>query len=192
MVWFVKDGCGIACVILAWLLMAFSQYALLTIVLLPQAETSKKYEMICFFELLSCLALFAHLRTVFTDPGSEPQNTATPELLEAISKNSPPNQIVYKCAECCSVKPDKAHHCSVCKRCIRKMDHHCPWVNNCVGEQNQKHFVLFLLCVTILSIFALTQAVSHLLNCLDTEWSCKCLTRRIIPILIPTYSLLIR
>uniref|UniRef100_A0A914S504 Palmitoyltransferase n=1 Tax=Parascaris equorum TaxID=6256 RepID=A0A914S504_PAREQ len=47
-----------------------------------------------------------------------------------------------------SVKPERAHHCSVCGRCVRRMDHHCPWVNNCVGEGNQKYFVLFTLAST--------------------------------------------
>ena len=42
---------------------------------------------------------------------------------------------------------------SVCRRCIKKMDHHCPWVNNCVGENNQKYFVLFTVSTSVYLYF---------------------------------------
>jgi len=171
MAWLVKDGCGIACVILAWLLIAFSQFALLSIVLLPQKDSFKKYVHIAIFEFFSFLTISAHIRTTLTDPGSVPRLTATPELFQEIDLSVPPNHVIYKCPECCSIKPDRAHHCSVCKRCIRKMDHHCPWVNNCVGERNQKYFVLFTFYVTILSIHALLLGVGHFFDCLDSDAS---------------------
>lgn len=31
------------------------------------------------------------------------------------------------CSKCCQYKTDRAHHCREVDRCVRKMDHFCPW-----------------------------------------------------------------
>lgn len=36
------------------------------------------------------------------------------------------------CVPCGRAKPPKAHHCRTCGICVQGMDHHCPFVNNCV------------------------------------------------------------
>ena len=47
------------------------------------------------------------------------------------------NGVSY-CRRCRHFRPPRAHHCSVCNRCIAHLDHHCPWVNNCIGRNNYR------------------------------------------------------
>jgi hypothetical protein len=69
------------------------------------------------------------------------------------------------CRRCQAYKPPRAHHCSICKRCIIKMDHHCPWVNNCVGIGNHKYFLLFIFYTSLSCGYSLSLLVWRFYHC---------------------------
>lgn len=75
------------------------------------------------------------------------------------------------CSACCQFKTDRAHHCRVVDRCVRKMDHFCPWyvtgrtdkgtsltghrVGGVVSETSFKFFIQFVVYTTIFCAFVL-------------------------------------
>jgi len=87
-----------------------------------------------------------------TSPGHPPENTTLSE-------------VVSFCKRCIGPKPSRTHHCSVCNKCVLKMDHHCPWLNNCIGHFNHRYFFMFCLYTWIgtvfVMIFGFTIAYEH-------------------------------
>ena len=93
------------------------------------------------FLLCSFMTVVTHTYSMLTDPGK-----IEPHLLPTeVSSN---NDELF-CKKCNKRRPHRTHHCRVCQRCVLKMDHHCPWVANCVGYNNQKFFYQFLFYSTV-------------------------------------------
>ncbi|KAF6202297.1 hypothetical protein GE061_004695 [Apolygus lucorum] len=168
LLWCVKDICGIVCAILTWMLILYADFVVLMVIIMPHPYTWYSLLNGSLFFFFGVLAIMSHLKTMLTDPGSVPKGNATKEMIQQMGCRE--GQVIFKCQKCCSIKPERAHHCSVCQRCIRKMDHHCPWVNNCVGEDNQKFFVLFTFYIACMSVHSLLMSGKQFFTCIDAEW----------------------
>eukprot|EP01054_Gregarina_sp_Poly1_P005184 Gregarina_sp_Poly_1__5183@NODE_274_length_10212_cov_70_754460_g239_i0_p4_GENE_NODE_274_length_10212_cov_70_754460_g239_i0NODE_274_length_10212_cov_70_754460_g239_i0_p4_ORF_typecomplete_len330_score19_31DHHC/PF01529_20/1_5e02DHHC/PF01529_20/1_2e26DUF35_N/PF12172_8/0_0039_NODE_274_length_10212_cov_70_754460_g239_i052990 len=108
------------------------------------------------FEAIHGLAIISHMMAVCADPGSLDSHCCpvrVPEDMLERTKEFKPEDLELvlgsKCEKCGGRwKPPRAHHCNRCdnntRRCIFRMDHHCTWIGNCIGQSNQKYFILFL------------------------------------------------
>ncbi|XP_018587236.1 palmitoyltransferase ZDHHC12-A isoform X2 [Scleropages formosus] len=65
-----------------------------------------------------------------------------------------------RCGYCLLLQPMRAKHCQRCRRCVRRYDHHCPWMENCVGERNHRSFVFFLAVQLVVLVWGLQVAWS--------------------------------
>lgn len=59
------------------------------------------------------------------------------------------------CSVCKVVRPPRAGHCRICGVCILRLDHHCVWINSCVGQANHSSFLLTLVFFLLTSLYGI-------------------------------------
>ena len=83
------------------------------------------------------------------------------------------------------MKPPRTHHCSICGRCVMGMDHHCPWMNNCIGIKNHKAFMLFNMYVALSGGYSCIRGAIEMGLCFSDDYECNTFTN--IGIMIPGF-----
>ncbi|TMS16327.1 Palmitoyltransferase ZDHHC23 [Larimichthys crocea] len=84
--------------------------------------------------------------TVSNRAGSSEQ--AGVELKESSQRNW--------CPVCRVVRPPRAGHCRICGVCVLRLDHHCVWINSCVGQANHRSFLLTLVFFLLTSVYGIS------------------------------------
>jgi hypothetical protein len=127
---------------------------------------------VCF-----CVTLVFLLLASFTDPGVVPRRKlqqlipgletevaqatgvhvlkVDPQTGNAILDISREQEVQgYRwCHTCQVIRPPRASHCKHCDNCVLRMDHHCPFLQNCIGQRNYGYFmILLVLCISLASL----------------------------------------
>lgn len=132
-------------IVLSILYFAFTERHLIEEHLIPGIITTAVTFLLFLFTLVNFMI------TSFIDPGFYPINTDNDEYEVFVHGFNKPTVVrggythsMRWCDDCKHYRPPRSHHCTICEMCVEQFDHHCPWVDNCVGVKNYRYFFLFV------------------------------------------------
>ncbi|KAF7455335.1 Palmitoyltransferase [Pyrenophora tritici-repentis] len=118
------------------------------------------YAILLFFLLVAWLRL---LQMIWSKPDLVPLGDKRQEKEGASTKGFAFDQydaylcdyqgVPNWCGRCHNWKPDRTHHCKELGRCVRKMDHYCPWAGGIIAESTHKYFMQFVFYAALYTTF---------------------------------------
>lgn len=140
--------------------------------------------LVILFTYFWFLSISFFIKASTSDPGLVSRNIHFPLTLneQIIPDHAPPDEYfntislpyygdesnfgasIRYCITCHVWRPPRTSHCGVCNSCIVVHDHHCVFLNNCVGSRNYKYFLWFLLSTTIATMLLFIPSFIHLFH----------------------------
>ncbi|XP_065083487.1 uncharacterized protein LOC135705668 [Ochlerotatus camptorhynchus] len=142
----------------ALILFGYSTFAVLIPALKPSVQEPLYY-------LLAALYLFhlvSHLAALLLDPADvELRRKSTRTVVPEFDRSKHSHVIENGRCHLCNIKTSsqRTKHCSVCNKCVGTFDHHCKWLNHCVGGRNYAAFLMCVVSAVIAALVILAAAV---------------------------------
>ncbi|KAL1984855.1 hypothetical protein VTN96DRAFT_8610 [Rasamsonia emersonii] len=117
-----------------------------------------------FFAIFYSLTTYFYILSMTEDPGYVPKLGSRNQQREVIRELVDDWKFdeEHFCIHCMVRKPLRSKHCRRCGRCVAKHDHHCPWIDNCVGVNNLRHFVQYIVSLEIGILLFIQLTISYI------------------------------
>ena len=107
--------------------------------------------------------------SVFMNPGFLEKKFAYTSIIDKALENQIPLENFCSYDEV--MKTVTSFHCNTCGRCVEHFDHHCPFINNCLGYRNHKYFMIFICSYATFLVVILLETLRHFIEiCVYDEY----------------------